>query len=260
MNMTIEETQQLIRDVGAAWASQNPQTARVLTDGDFFLLGKSLGNRLSVVGRLDVSDIDKAIDNFGKSGSSNGVMGRLSFQSVVVPGATPAASATVADAAPYLDEPMLRNLTSVVAVTELTAQQAKMFCTQSAMHGYDERGRKIVSLNQKFNERVAWLRAHPDVVLDFSEPQPQTVVVRKRAEDPRITAIREQIEKESKGYTDYSHRKRERLDKTLNELLRDPSRQVYRDRSRGGIELIKGLDAIERIMRDVIRDYDSPFK
>ena len=80
----------------------------------------------------------------------------------------------------------------------------------------------------------------------------------RRTEDPRITAIREQIEKETLGqrggYSNWSHMQHTRLNKKLNELLSTPSLQLYHDRSRGGIEVLRGLDAVARIMAEKIHE------
>ena len=211
-------------------------------------------------GNIGVDDVQIVVAKLGDIERG----GRLRYYHEPATQTTPALS-NPADTAPYLDESMLKNVTSLSAVAAMTAAQVKVFATSDARHEYDKNGNKIVSLNQKFNERLAWLQAHPDVDLAdtlariFSKPQPQTVV-RTRIEDPRVQQIREQLEKESRGYTAWAHSKRERLNRALNELLSDPSRQIYRDRSRGGIEVIKGLDAVERLMTDAIRDADNPIK
>lgn len=205
-------------------------------------------------GNIDVADVTLVVNRLGDIDRG----GKLIYHKT----ATQVAPVTTAADAPWLDEPRLRSLVSMSALAQLTAEQTRAFCSVTAMHEYDERGRKVVSLNQKFNERVAWLRNHRDAnlteainrVLGNDGPQQPQVVVRKRQEDPRITAIREQIDKDFKGYTNWAIQKRNRLNTTLDEILRDPSRQIYRDRSRGGVEIIRGLAAIEHLMADAIND------
>ena len=212
-------------------------------------------------GKVDVADVTRVVCGLGDIDRG----GRLRYHKPPVVEAASQGNNVI----PWADEALLRTIISMRAVRDLTSGELKTLCSR---HPYDHQGNEIVPISRKFEERVAWLKAHPDIspdaiaeaincVLDGNKPKQQLkTVVFKRVEDPRVTAIREQIERESKGYTGYAHRKGERLNAMLNELLRDPSLQVYRDRSRGGVETLRGLDAVEKIMNEKIRDYESPFK
>ncbi len=81
-----------------------------------------------------------------------------------------------------------------------------------------------------------------------------------KTEDPRITAIREKIEAECKGYTMYQQKKQARLTRTLEHLLSHPGSQFFLDHSQGGTEVYRGLDAIERLMAEEIRSADNPIR
>lgn len=96
----------------------------------------------------------------------------------------------------------------------------------------------------------------------MDEPVQPQATAPKKVEDARIVAIREQIDQECKqhGYTRYQQAKHARLTRRLDDLLANPSRQIYFDRARGGIEQITGVAAIERIMQEELRSADNPIR
>lgn len=238
------------------WQSKYKPLWFAETENNFRLMYAALRNRVLSRAPIDAEKIRDIVENFNKYGQSNGVRGRLDVVQTSV------ASTDALNEVPWADEPLLRTVISLQAVRDLTSTQLKML---SSRWPWDANGNEIVPISTKFEQRLAWLKAHPDVdpsavaeaierVLGNDKPQqPRTVVIRK-TEDPRIQALRAKIDEELKGYTNWAIKKRERLHQTLNEILRDSSRQVYRDRSRGAIEVLKGIDAIERLIADAIND------
>lgn len=165
------------------------------------------------------------------------------------------------DAAPWPDEPRLRKVNSLAAISSLTTEDIKVFLQPAAMQEYDSQGNKIVSLKQKFDQRVQWLQAHPDVVLETKAPTKSVpegfveVKSTKRSEEPRIAAIRQQIDDATSkfGWSKAVQSRNKRLNATLNHLLDHPGSNVYVDRSTGGSGTIyRGLDAVERLMAEAI--------
>lgn len=137
---------------------------------------------------------------------------------------------------------------------------------QSGGHGV---GGTRHALLDKLNERLAYIQMHR--IKRSSLPpaeQTRTNTVEDAPEltevQARVVKIRELIAQESTGsrggYSEYAQKKNARLNRMLDEILRDPSRQIYRDRSRGGIEVLRGIEAVERIMADEIRDADNPIR
>ena len=212
-------------------------------------------------GNIDVGDVQRVVISLGDIDLG----GKLIYHKTT----TQVAPTTTATDAPWLDEPRLRYIVSVSAVAQLTPEQMSAFCSVTAMHEYDSHGRKVISLNQKFNERFGWLQNHRDVnlteainrVLGNDGPKQPQVVVRGRQVDPRETVIRERILKESRGsktfFTPYAKTKFDKLNKILDELLADSERRVFYDRSRGGVEILRGWAAIEKIMDEKIRGYEG---
>lgn len=232
--------------------TEDPDTAQLIMRG--------IAIRLQHGAPLTLTGISGIIDDLTQFGEYCGVRGLLKY-ATSAPHVPTAALAPPANQMPWIDEPLLKSITSMAAVRELTSTQLKML---SSSWPWDANGKAIVPISKKFEERVAWLKLNPNAAPQAPEPNVQPDNSPAGKARARVDAIRKQIEEATTGgkygYGERARMQHARLNRVLEEILRDPSRQVFRDRSRGGIEVLKGIDAVERIMEREIRDADNPIR
>lgn len=184
--MTLEQAKQLIEETWNSWVSQNPQTAALLTDSDHFLLGKSIGNRLKVVGHIAVGDFSRAIENFLKFGQSNGVTGRLTFQQQQQPAPLPPpAKLNPIDRLPHSDIKALAHLRTLADVRKFQGRVAKDGLDfMSGFKALREGEGTLFPFYSTLNERLNYIREHkieaeddPQRARPSQPTQPGTVTI-----------------------------------------------------------------------------------
>ena len=162
---------------------------------------------------------------------------------------------TYRDDFPHFDDQQLKWLDSLDAINEASSEKIKRFMQPTAIDS---------GLYQRFNDRVGWLkennvrRPKVDAVQEAAKPltPKEQAAAKVKAE---IDAIKTEIDAATKGYTNWAIRQREKLHARFAELLADMPRAKFFDRY-GSQEWLTGWPAVQRIIREEIRDKDSPIR
>jgi hypothetical protein len=156
---------------------------------------------------------------------------------------------------PHADDPQLKWLDSIEAINEAKADVIKRYMQPVAVDS---------GLFQRFNERVGFMKSknvhRPKVEAVQEAAKPLTPKEQAAAKvKTEIDAVKSEIDTATKGYTQYAIRQREKLHARFAELLADMPRAKFFDRY-GSQERLTGWPAVQRIIRQEIRDCNNPIK
>src|SRR5260221_786140 len=162
------------------------------------------------------------------------------------------------DDVPFPNDPHLDFLTSIEAAQEMPKEKLRKFLQPVAA----EKDASGTSLLERFNARTQWLK-HNDVHRPEEAPAAPTKPLSEKekaaaAAKAVVDAIKEEIDS-IPGHSPYADSQRKRLHARLNNLLADMPRAKFFDRY-GSQEWLTGWPAVQRIIREEIRDKDNPIR
>lgn len=263
--MTTQE--ELIASAINIWAKEFRPKNLLETEHNISVLQTSFAEHVARTKRLTVQDIKSIVESLGDMRTG----GRLQYGEVAPQPAAPDPAEALKNL-PHADVKEIAWLRTTDDLKKFNDRVAKD--GMAYMSGFKclrpEEGARF-KFYSTLNERIAFIQQNGQALeaaveaerarQEAANQKPGFVTIAtKTAEDSRITAIRERIEREFKGYTRWAQKTRDRLNGILEDLLANPQKQIYVDRSTGGGgTAYKGLDAIEKIMEQKITNADSPF-
>ncbi len=163
---------------------------------------------------------------------------------------------------PHGSDKNLAWLQSVEDIHEASAEKHRRF-VQGAAKGESTRDDSGFTLYERYNRRIIWLQQNnvrrPE---EAPAPPPKELTEKEKAAaavKADVDAIRSDIDVATKGHSQYAKNQNARLHKRFDELLSDVPHAKFFDRY-GSQEWITGWPAVQRIIREEIRDANNPIR